>query len=311
MRYLRLVGTRLVQAIPVLIGITIVTFILVHAIPGDPARTIGGLRATPEILANIRARLGTDQPLINQYFSYIGQLIRGDLGVSYISGASVNSLLGARLPITIMLIAYAAFLALAIGVPIAMVSAVRTGSMVDAGLRGVLVVTLGIPSFWFGLLLIAYPALRWGWFPSGGVGDSVISNLYHLFLPALTLSVTFLAVLVRSLRASLIEVLTAEYVSLARMKGISVSRLYLQHILRNGLRPAITIVGLNASYLLGASVIVESIFAINGVGKTMLDAILQRDIVAVQSITLVFGILVLLISFLVDLAQTTLDPRRH
>ena len=201
-------------------------------------------------------------------------------------------------------------LALVVGVPLALVSAVRRNRAPDVATRGVLVVALGIPPFWLGLMLVAYPALKWGWFPSGGYGSGFTGHLTHLFLPALTLSVTFLAVLVRSLRASLIEVLAAQYVSLARLKGIATWRVYVRHVLRNAVRPALTIVGLNLSFLLGASVIVESVFAIDGIGSTLVEAILKRDFLLVQGIALVFGALVLLISLLVDLGQSALDPRR-
>jgi peptide/nickel transport system permease protein len=310
MRFASLVGARVVQAIPVLLGITLVTFLMLQLLPGDSARTIGGLRATPEILAAIRERLGTDQPLVVQYLNYMGQLVQGDLGRSDLLGQDINALISARLPATVFLVLYAGALAILIGVPLALLSAVRRNRAPDLATRAVLVVALGLPSFWIGLLLVAYPALKWGWFPSGGYGESLADHIYHLLLPALTLSITFLAVLVRSLRASLIDVLAAQYVDLARLKGITTARVYSRHILRNALRPALTIVGLNMSFLLGASVIVESVFAIDGIGNTLIQAILQRDFLVVQGIALVFGILVLLVTLIVDVLQSMLDPRQ-
>ncbi len=310
MRFASLVGARVVQAIPVVLGITLVTFLLVQLLPGDAARTIGGLRATPDILAAIRERLGTDQPLVVQYLNYLGQLVQGDLGRSYLLGQDINGLISARLPATVFLIVYAGALAMLLGVPLALISAVRRNRAPDLATRGLLVVALGLPSFWIGLLLVAYPALKWGWFPSGGFGENFVDHFSHLFLPALTLSITFLAVLVRSLRASLIDVLAAQYVDLARLKGISTSRVFSRHVLRNALRPALTIVGLNMSFLLGASVIVESVFAINGIGNTLIQAILQRDFLVVQGIALVFGILVLLVTLIIDVLQSMLDPRQ-
>ena len=311
MRYARLAGSRVLQAIPVLLGITIVTFLLVHSLPGDPARSIAGLRATPEILSSINDRLGTDKPLLAQYGRYLSQLAHGDMGDSYRLGQGVTGLIGARLPVTLFLVVYSGILALLLGVPLALAAAIRRDRGADFAIRGVLVVALGLPSFWLGLLLVAYPALKWGWFPSGGYGTGFAGHVSHLFLPALTLSVTFLAVLVRSLRASIIEVLGAQYVSLARLKGVSTRRVYLRHVLRNALRPALTIVGLNMSYLLGASVVVESVYAVNGIGNTLVQAIQQRDFLVVQGIALVFGGLVLLVSLLVDLAQIALDPRQR
>ncbi len=159
------------------------------------------------------------------------------------------------------------------------------------------------------MMLIAYLALRLGWFPPGGVGNGVWDQLWHLFLPALTLALTFLAVLVRSLRSRLIEVMRTDYVDAVRLKGISGARLLLQHVLRSGMVPVVALVGLNVSYLLGTSVVVENVFAIDGIGQQLVTAILQRDFLVVQGIVLVFGVLVVLIGLLSELAQAALDPR--
>jgi peptide/nickel transport system permease protein len=293
----------------VLLGITIVTFGLVHSLPGDPARALAGVQASPRAVAAIRAQLGLNDSLIAQYLRYLSDLAHGNLGHSYILGTSINSLIVARLPSTVLLVAYAAVLALLIGIPLATIAAVRRNRAADHLTRGFLVIALGMPSFWLGLLLVAYPALKWGLFPSGGSGRGFVNGLYHLFLPALTLSLTFLAVTVRSLRASLIDVLSAEYVWMARLKGISTWRVYTRHVMRNALRPALTIVGLNVSYLLGASVVVETVFAINGIGNTLVQAVTQRDYLVVQGIALVFGALVLVVTLAVDVAQAALDPR--
>ncbi len=309
-RYGRLVVRRLLEAVPVLIGITIVTFLLVRALPGDPARAIAGLRASPEVLAEVRQRIGVDEPAVEQYRRYVGRVVQGDLGTSFVLDESINGLVRARLPATLFLISYAVALALLIGVPLALWSALRRNRWPDHLVRGLLVVLLGIPSFWLGILLVTYLALETGWFPSGGYGTGLTGHLRHLFLPAVTLAVTFLAVLVRSLRASTLEVLEADYVALARLKGIPQRRLLSRHVLRNALRPAVTIVGLNMSFLLGASVIVESVFAVDGIGSTLVQAILARDFLLVQGIALVFGVIVLLITLVVDLTQTALDPRQ-
>ncbi len=165
-----------------------------------------------------------------------------------------------------------------------------------------------MPGFWIGLLMIGFLALRLGWFPAGGSGSGFAGDLWHLFLPALTLALSFLAVLVRNLRASLIEVLEADYVSLAVLKGIPRLRVYTRHVLRNALIPAVTIVGLNLSYLLGASVVVESVFSVDGIGNTLVNAVLSRDYQLVQGLALVFGVLVLLITLTVDIIQAALQP---
>ncbi len=222
-----------------------------------------------------------------------------------------DTLLAARLPTTLFLVGYGVMIAVVLGVPLAMISATHKEGWLDHSIKGSLVVGLGLPSFWIGLLLIAFLALRLKWFPVGGAGSGFPDELWHLFLPALTLALSFLAVLVRSLRASLIDVLDADYVSLAVLKGITRRRVYVRHVLRNALIPAVTIVGLNLSYLLGASVVVESVFSVDGIGNTLVNAVLSRDYQLVQGIALVFGVLVLMITLAVDVTQAALSPRNE
>ncbi len=305
----RLILRRLGQALPVLFGITLVTFSMVHLVPGDPARALAGQRATPQILASIRRQLGLDQPLLQQYWHFISGLPRGQLGYSFLLHQTTDALLRARLPTTLFLVGYGVAIAVVLGVPLAIASATHNERWLDHGIKGTLVVGLGLPSFWIGLLLIGFFALRLGWFPVGGAGSGFFDGLWHLFLPALTLALSFLAVLVRSLRASLIEVLDADYVSLAVLKGVPRSQVYIRHVLRNALIPAVTIIGLNLSYLLGASVVVESVFTVDGIGNTLVNAVLSRDYQLVQGIALVFGVLVLLITLTVDVTQAALSPR--
>ena len=305
----RLIQRRLLQALPVLFGITIVTFSMVHLVPGDPARALAGQRATPVILASIRHRLGIDRPLLAQYWHFVSGLPRGQLGYSFLLHQSTDALVAARLPTTMFLVLYGVLIAIVLGVPLALASAIRKETVIDQGIKGTLVVGLGLPSFWIGLLLIGFLALRLHWFPSGGAGTGLAGHLGHLFLPALTLALSFLAVLVRNLRASLIEVMDTDYVSLAVLKGISRPRLYTRHVLRNALIPAVTIIGLNLSYLLGASVVVESAFSVDGVGNTLVNAVLARDYQLVQGLALIFGVLVLLITLTVDIIQAGLSPR--
>jgi peptide/nickel transport system permease protein len=305
----RLILRRLGQALPVLFGITLVTFSMVHLVPGDPARALAGQRATPQILASIRRQMGLDQPVLQQYWHFISGLPRGQLGYSFLLHQTTDALLRARLPTTLFLVGYGVAIAVVLGVPLAVASATHHERWLDHGIKGTLVVGLGLPSFWIGLLLIGFFALRLGWFPVGGAGSGFFDGLWHLFLPALTLALSFLAVLVRSLRASLIEVLDADYVSLAVLKGVPRSQVYIRHVLRNALIPAVTIIGLNLSYLLGASVVVESVFTVDGIGNTLVNAVLSRDYQLVQGIALVFGVLVLLITLTVDVTQAALSPR--
>jgi len=305
-----LVRRRASQLPAVLVGIVTVTFALVHLTPGDPARALLTQKVTPQILAQVRHELGEDRPLLGQFFSYIGHVLTGNLGYSYRLGESVNSLVAARLPITLFLVVYAGLLAILLGVPLAVIAATNVGRWPDKLTRVILMASLAVPTFWIGVLFVKYLALDAGVFPVGGSGSGFVGHVGHLFLPALALSLTFLSVLVRSLRAVLIDVLGEDYTAFARMKGIGRVQLYVRHVLRNALPPALTILGLNMSYLLGASVIVESVFAINGVGYTLVSAVVSRDYQLVQGLALVFALLVVAISLVVDLIQAALDPRR-
>ncbi|GLP83019.1 ABC transporter permease [Mycobacterium antarcticum] len=307
-RIVRLLGRRLLQLIPTLFGLSLITFLLVRLLPGGPAKALAGVRATPEVTAQVNEQLGLDQSLPAQYVTYLSRLLRGDLGTSFISGASVNSIIGTHLSITIMLVAYAVALAVLLGIPLAVLAAYRRGTTTDRAIRGSVVVVFAFPTFWVGIVLIAVFGIQLGWFPTGGAGAG-FGRLVNLFLPALCLAVTFLAVLVRSLRASLIETIDADFVSAARLKGIPAYQLLSAHILRPSLIPFVALIGLNMSYLLGTSVVVENVFALNGIGQQLIGAVLQRDFLVVQGIVLCFGILVVAVGLVVDILQALLDPR--
>jgi peptide/nickel transport system permease protein len=309
-RLRRLIVRRARQLPPVLLGVILVTFLLVHITPGDPARALLTQQVTPAILKEVRHQLGEDHSVFVQFTTYVGHVVRGNLGYSYRLGESVDSLVGARLPTTLFLVAYSCLLAILLGVPLAIVSATNVGRWPDKLTRVILMASLAIPTFWIGVLLVKYLALDAGVFPVGGEGSGFLGHLGHLFLPALALSLTFLSVLVRSLRAVLIEVLGQDYTAFARLKGIRRRQLYVRHVLRNSLPPAVTILGLNMSYLLGASVVVESVFAIDGVGNTLVSAVISRDYQLVQGLALVFALMVVAITLIVDLIQAGLDPRR-
>ena len=293
----------------VLLGLSIVTFLIVRLLPGGPAQTLVGVRASPEAIARVNEQLGLADPLPQQYLRYVGQLLRGNLGESFLTGASVTDIVGDHLLVTLQLILFAVVLTMVLAVPMAALAASHRGRWPDAAVRAVAVVTFGFPSFWIGVVLIAVLSLRLGWFPSGGSGEGAAQRIAHLFLPALTLSLTFLAVVVRSLRTSLGELLRADFVDVARLKGLPRHRVWTGHVLRLGVVPAVTIVGMNASYLLGASAIIENVFTVDGLGQQLIAAVLQRDFLVVQGITLVFGVLVVLISLTVEAVQAWLDPR--
>ena len=297
------------QLVPVLFGLTLVTFFMVRLLPGGPVQTLTGLRASPAAVAAVNRQLGLTRPLPVQYLHYVGGLLRGDLGVSIISGTPVASIVGTHIWITLLLLIYAVAIALVLGVPLGVLAAQHRGSWIDHGVRGAVVATLGLPSFWIGIMLIAFGSLRFHWFPVGGEGTGPAGLAAHLFLPALTLAFTFLSVLVRSLRASMSDILRSDFVDAARLKGVSRTALLRRHVLRIAVIPVVTLVGLNVSYLLGTSVVVENVFSVNGIGQQLVAAILQRDFVVVQGIALIFGLVVMAVSVAVEVIQVALDPR--
>ena len=300
---------RLLQIIPLFLAVMVLIFVLVHLIPGDPVSTLLGDRATTEIVDRANRQLGLDKPLIVQFALFVNQLLHGDLGESINLKIPVLRLIGERLPATLFLTVYAALLGVLMAVPLAVLAAVRRNTWIDALIRGVFQLGLSLPVFYVALQLLTLLGARLGWFPIGGYGESFTAHLYHLFLPALTLGLNLAAVLLRTLRSSVIEVLTAEYVDFARAKGLKTRVIMTRHVLRNALISTVTLLGLNIGALIGGAVITESVFAIPGVGRLMVDAIFSRDYPVVQGLTLVFALLVSLVFLATDLLHARLDPR--
>lgn len=309
MHRLNYILVRLLQMIPVALGITIVLFFVIRAIPGDPAAIRLGIRATPEGIANLHREMGLDKPIWVQYAIFLRDVATLELGQSISYGISAATLIKARLPVTLFLAVYATLLSILITVPAAVLAAIRKDRPADQVIRGGSMVVLGMPQFWLGVLFLMVFSLRLGLFPVSGYGKTFADHLWHLFLPALTLSLALAAMLVRTLRSDVIDVLRADYVDFARAKGLGERRVMARHILRNALIPTITLLGLNVGYLVGGTVVVERVFAIPGMGSLMLDAIFARDYVVVQAVTLCFAVLVILINLVTDLAYSFLDPR--
>jgi peptide/nickel transport system permease protein len=300
---------RLAQMVPVLFGITIVVFALLQLIPGDPATTILGAQARPDSIAALRRELGLDRPLWEQYLRYMGNLAQLDLGNSLKFRVSVASLLPGRLEVSLALIAYATLLTVAITLPLGIVSALRKDGLFDQVTRGLLLLTLVMPAFWVGIIFLTYFSVQWKLFPVAGYGEGWREHLHHLFLPALTIALSIVPILVRSLRASILEAMGSDYVRTARAKGLRERAVVTAHVLRNALIPALTLLGLSVGYLLGGTVIVENVFSLPGAGKLLVEAIAARDYPLVQATTLVFAALVISINLLTDLIYTFLDPR--
>ncbi len=303
------VGRRLLQLVPVALGVTIIVFFMVHLIPGDPALSILGIHATPKSVAILHQEWGLNRPLPSQYWLFLDRLVHGNLGQSLYYGVSTSSLISSHLPPTLWLIIYGAVLAIAISVPAAMLAASRRDGIRDHVVRAIPLVGLGMPSFWVAFLLIYGLAITLRVFPVSGYGAGFGGHLRSMFLPALTVAVALAPVLIRSLRASMLNVLGADYITTARSKGVPGHRLFLRHVLRNAVIPAVTVLGINIGFLIGATVIIENVFAIPGIGQLMINSIFQRDFPVVQGVTLVFAIMVVLINLLADLSYAALDPR--
>jgi peptide/nickel transport system permease protein len=305
----RFVAQRLLQLIPVGFGITLVVFLLVRLIPGDPALVMLGVHATRANVARVRAELGLNRPIFDQYWIFLRHALTGNLGYSYYYSQSAASLVLQRMWSTLFLVAYTVLLTIALAVPMAVLAATKANSWADRGVGLSLVPGLTFPSYWLGTLLILVFALNLGGlFPVGGYGGSFVGHAHALFLPALTIAVGLLPLVVRSLRASLIQSLGADYIDMIRAKGVP-ERIVLLRAMRNALIPAVTILGVNVGFLFGGVVIIEDVFGLPGLGGLMLQAISSRDYPTVQAATLVFAVLVVLVNLVADVINLTLDPR--
>jgi peptide/nickel transport system permease protein len=303
------VGRRLLQLVPVAVGVTIVVFFMIHLIPGDPALTILGIHATPQSIHELRQEWGLNRPLISQYWFFLDRLAHGNLGKSLIYGTPAATLIMQRLPPTLWLIVYAAVIAILISVPLAMIAATKKDGIRDQLVRAVPLLGLGMPTFWVGFLLLTLFGVTLRWFPVGGYGTGFFGHLHAMFLPALTVAIALAPVVIRSLRASMLSVLGADYITTARSKGVPGMRLFVRHVLRNAVIPAITVLGINIGFLIGGTVIIENVFSIPGIGELMINSIFQRDFPVVQGVTLVFAIMVVLVNLLADMTYASLDPR--
>ena len=300
---------RLLLLVPVAVGVTIIVFFMVHLIPGDPARTILGIHATPKAIAILHREWGLNRPLVSQYWLFLDRLVHGNLGTSLYYGVSTSSLITGRLPATLWLIIYAAVLAIVISVPLAMLAASRRNGLRDHVVRVVPLLGLGMPAFWLGLLLQTEFGVKLRLFPVTGYGTGFTGHLQSMFLPSLTVAFALCPVVIRSLRASMLNVLGADYVTTARAKGVPGPRLFVRHVLRNAVIPAVTVLGINIGFLIGGTLIVEQVFAIPGIGALMINSIFSRDFPVVQGIALTFGVMVVLVNLLTDVAYASLDPR--
>jgi peptide/nickel transport system permease protein len=312
---IRYLAVRLLGAIPTLIGVSLLTFLFIRLIPGDAiaARLGTSTALTPEQLASLRAYFGLDQPLPVQYWNWVSSLLRGDAGYSIRTGRPVFVEIAERLPATLELAAAAAFIAIAIGIPFGLLSAMRPRSRLDVATRIGGLVGLSLPSFWLGTLIIVLFSLYLRWLPNtGGYVEFVrdpLTNLSMMMFPAITLGVALAAATMRMTRSAMLDVLGADYVRTATAKGLRRALVIRRHVLKNGLIVVVTLLGIQVGQLLGGAVVVEEIFAIPGIGRMLLTAIVQRDYALVQGGVLVIAMLFVVVNIFVDLLYGYLDPR--
>jgi peptide/nickel transport system permease protein len=300
---------RVLQAVPVLLGVTLVAFFLIHLVPGDPARVILGIQATPSAVARLHQRLGLDRSLLAQYGSFLWGAVRLDFGESIIQNTSIGSLLAERIPVTFFLLFYSVVISILVAVPLAIASALRRNRAADHGIRLFTMVTFAMPSFLLALLLILAFSLKLQWLPTAGYGNGFEGHVKSLTLPAITVGLYLAPILLRTLRVGIITALGTEYVEAARARGLSERRIIFKHVLRNSLIATVTVLGLNIGFLLSGLVIVENVFALPGLGTELVTSVLSRDYPTVQALTLIFGVVVIAINLLTDLAYAELDPR--
>jgi peptide/nickel transport system permease protein len=300
---------RLAYMVPVLFLITLFIFFLVRFVPGDPAAIMLGTRASEENMAALREYLGLDEPYVVQYGIFMRNLARGDLGESIRQRRPVTAILTERIPPTVFLVSYAALLSVLITAPLATMAALNRGRWIDQAVRVYALLALAMPAYWIGMMLLQVFAVKLQLFPVAGYGEGFLGHLESLFLPALSLALAVSSILIRSLRNSILETLGADYVRTARAKGLSGRRVFVWHVLRNSAMSTATILSVFLAFLIGGTTIVETIFAVPGIGQLIIKAIFDRDYPIIQGVTLAIGVMVLFINLITDISYAILDPR--
>ncbi|MDB4897519.1 MAG: binding-protein-dependent transport system inner rane component [Firmicutes bacterium] len=309
MDYTSYLGKRLAQLVPVLLGLTVVVFLMIHSIPGNTADALLGDKGTPENVARLTQQLGLDRPLPVQYLYFVKNLVSGDLGQSYRYGQPVQALLAARLGPTLFLTLYAVGLSVLISLPLSILAAVRQNRWPDLAVRTLSLGGFVMPSYWVALMLMLLFSIKLRILPLSGYGRSIPDHFRYLLLPAFTIAVAQAPVLIRPLRAKILATLRADFVMTAWAKGVPASRVMLAHVLRNSLISTITILGVNIGWMLGGAVIVETVFSVPGLGSLLIEAITKRDYPVVQGLTLCMAAMVMCMNLITDLVYTVLDPR--
>ncbi|KGM34172.1 ABC transporter permease [Inquilinus limosus] len=309
MHRFRFVLTRPLQLIPVLFGISVITFVLIRSIPGDPVRVLLGTKATPDAIARIRAQFGLDEPLWTQYGLFLQNLANGEMGRSILYKVPVLRLIAERIEPTLLLVFGAVLLSLLIAVPFAAIAARRRGRLADHAIRIVSTAGLGLPPFWLGIMLIILFSVTLGLFPVAGYGDDWADRLHHLVLPWLTIALALSAVLTRTLRAAMIAELRSDQATAARARGLPEGMVFWRHVVPNAIVPTINLLAVNIGWLIGGTVIIENVFSIPGMGQLLVRGIFTRDYMVVQGVAMAFAVASVTVNFLADILTVALDPR--
>jgi len=303
---------RLVALILATLAATLVVFLVLEVLPGDPAAVMLGVGAREDTLAALRRELGLDLPAVQRYLIWVGNLAVGDFGTSYTYGVPVAELIRDRVVVSVPLALLAIVLSTALAIPLGVYAAARHGRGADAAVMAFSQIGLAVPNFWLGLLLILLFAVGLGWFPAGGFGgwdNGLWAGMRSLILPAVALALPQAAILARVTRSSVLETLKEDYIRTARAKGLSRQAALWRHALRNALIPVVTIMGLQFSFLLAGTIIIENVFTLPGIGRLIFQAIAQRDLIVVKDLVVLLAITVIVVNFIVDLAYAVLDPR--
>ena len=297
------------HAVLVLFIVTLAAFLLIHLVPGDPVRITLGAHAPPEAVQRVRHQLGLDDPLPQQFVTFLTGLARGDLGTSINLQRPVSEVIGPRIWPSIFLLVYGTIISLLVAVPLGIYSALYRNRAPDHTIRVVATVGLAMPSFWFGLLLVEAFSLHLHLLPVSGYGSGFFGHLRSLTLPAITVGIYLAPLIIRTLRSSLIETLSADFITSARARGFGETRVVGKHALRNAMIATITILAINIGYLISGTVVIENVFGIPGLGSLLVSSIQMRDFPTVSALTLLFGLLVILVNLMADLSYAIVDPR--
>lgn len=303
---------RLAATVPVLFTVAVMVFLMLRLTPGDPAAIIAGDNATTQQILDIRTKLGLEQPIVQQFFIWLGGLARGDLGESFFFRKTVFELISERIEPTLSLAFLTIVLAVVVAIPLGVLAAYKQGTWIDRIVMGFSVIGFSVPVFVIGYLLVYIFAIQLGWFPVQGyqrIGNGLGPWFRSLVLPACTLSVIYVALIARMTRTSVLEVLSEDYIRTARAKGQTEMKVLFQHALKNAAVPIVTVVGIGVALLIGGVVVTESVYSIPGLGRLTVDAVLARDFPVIQAIILAFSFVYVMINLLVDLSYTIFDPR--